>query len=163
MTKTHFTLAPIAIAPGFVTGPAECGAQLRSASGRVPRVTDLPAFVSCKKCLALRAARIHASTPAPVVGDLVPNIEAGAWGERFVTRRLTGSDDFYVIDSTTGRITSQHVVGADAIRLAHAQSEAAVEVIKETPTVPAQPNADQRLLALAEQTEMLVEMLAAVD
>ena len=90
MTKTHFTLAPVVLAPGFVTGPAECGAQLRRASGRVPKVTDLPDFVSCKQCLAKRVAREHAAAPVPQLGDLVPGTQAGAWGERYVTRQLPG-------------------------------------------------------------------------
>src|SRR6187402_2224141 len=133
MTKVHFTLAPVVLAPGFVTGPAECGKQLNSASGRVPRVTDLPSFVSCKKCLAKRVAREHAAAPVPQLGDLVPGTKAGAWGERFVTRQLPGSFAFYIIDSRTCRIVGSREDNLAAVTFADEKNKLDIETIKETP------------------------------
>ena len=163
--KTHFTLAPIVLAPGWVTGPAECGAQLKTASGHMPKVTDLPDFVSCKQCLAKRVARVNGLAPVPQLGDLIPGVKAGAWGERYVVQRLPGSLAFYIIDSRTCRIIGSREDVHAAATFAHAKNEADVETIKETPAEPAATATGTTRLTLhadeASQLLMVLQRLAA--
>ena len=121
--KTHFSLAPVHHGPGWVSGPAECGARARHHS---LFVTDLPSFVSCRKCLAKRDARAAAGA-SPFVGQIRADVRAGVYGERFIAQRLDGGGRaYYLVDSADGRILAMYDEPVLAIREAAARNDAIV-------------------------------------